>query len=161
MLENETEQTPAPDETNVDYIEAIKELKQNTVAREDYNKIVAENKKLLQSLINGETIQGDAAAAPDITQLRKDLFGGERDLSNLEYATKALELRAALIAQGEKDPFVPFGKNIVPSDEDYKAAERVAEALQNCIDAADGDNAIFTNELQRIMVDSNPRGGRR
>ena len=160
MLENENEPIPAPEDSNVDYIEAIKELKQNTVARADYDKVVAENKELLKSLINGETIEGEAST-PDIAQLRKDLFGGERDLSNLEYAQKALELRGALIADKQKDPFLPWGKNIAPTEEDVRAAERVATVLQECIDVAQGDNAIFTNELQRVMIDTNPMRGRR
>ena len=33
----------------------------------------------------------------------------------------------------------------------------VADALEDCIEAANGDSAIFTNELQRIMVNTAPQ----
>ena len=41
---------------SIDYIEAIKEIKQNSVDREAYNKLREENKRLLNSLVNGESI---------------------------------------------------------------------------------------------------------
>ena len=153
------DQTTTETNSNEDYIAAINELKANTVAREDYEKIRAENKKLLESLIQGvpQASEQSVSESPNLTALRKDLFGGERDLSNLEYAEEALALRKALIDNGERDPFMPFGKGILLNDEaDIAAAERVAESLQHCIDVAEGDNAIFTTELQRIMIDSNP-----
>ena len=42
--------------TAEDYIEAIKSLKQNTVDKTAYDALRSENKKLLESLINGEEI---------------------------------------------------------------------------------------------------------
>ena len=77
-------------------------------------------------------------------------------MTNLDYITKAMKLRKALMDKGEKDPFLPSGKNIIPTDEDIKTAERVAEAYQHCIDVADGDPDVFTQELQRITVDAVP-----
>ena len=137
---------------NVDYIEAIKEMKQNTVDKATYNKLKEENKQLLNSLVNGETIDVPKKEEVDIDALRKDLFNN--DQTNLQYIEKALKLREALLEKGEKDPFLPYGKNIIPTDEDIATADRVARVLQECVDYADGDSDIFTNELQRITVDT-------
>ena len=41
---------------NTDYIAAIKELKQNSVDRSKYEALRAENKKLLDSIVNGTEI---------------------------------------------------------------------------------------------------------
>lgn len=151
-----TQGTPVTD--NTDYIEALKEMKENTVSKEAYEQLKSENKKLLQSLINGETIDvATATDAPDVAQLRKELFDADGHLSNLEYATKALQLRDALIAAGERDPFLPHGHHYSQDDDDDAAAERVAQVLKNCIEYADGDSAVFTNELQRVMIDSAPQ----
>ena len=68
-----------------------------------------------------------------------------------------MKLREALLEKGEKDPFLPYGKNIIPTDEDIATADRVARVLQECVDYADGDSDIFTNELQRITVDTAPQ----
>lgn len=151
-LNNESKQENVV--SNDNYIEAIKEMKDNTVAKEDYLKLKAENKQLLDTIVRGEQREAEAQAQPvkvDIDELRNDLFN--KDLNNLEYITKSLQLRNELLEKGEKDPFVPFGKNILPTDEDIEKAEKVASVLQECVDIADGDSGVFTNELQRRLVD--------
>ena len=142
---------------NTDYIEAIQTLKQNSVDRDKYDKLKAENRKLLDSLVNGQQLdQAPVTAKADVDALRKRLFNRDNDLSNLEYCETALELRNALIENGETDPFLPYGKNIVPTDQDVEAANRVAKVMQECIDYAEGNSAIFTNELMRRTVDTSP-----
>ena len=136
-----------------DYLAAIKELKENSVDRSQYEKLKADNKKLLDAVVNGQGIENEAPAKEtNIDELRKELFTNE-NLSNLDYISKALELREALIKKGEPDPFLPYGKQIVPTEEDISTANRVAAVLQECVDYAEGDSAVFTNELQRRTVD--------
>ena len=137
---------------SIDYIEAIKEIKQNSVDREAYNKLREENKRLLNSLVNGESIDVKKEEPVNIDELRDKLFNKES--TNLEYISNALKLREELMKQGKPDPFLPAGKNIIPIEEDIKTADRVAKVLQECVDYADGDSNVFTNELQRVTVDS-------
>lgn len=137
---------------SIDYIEAIKEIKQNSVDREAYNKLREENKRLLNSLVNGESIDVKKEEPVNIDELRDKLFNKES--TNLEYISNALKLREELMKQGKPDPFLPAGKNIIPTEEDIKTADRVAKVLQECVDYADGDSNVFTNELQRVTVDS-------
>lgn len=145
-----------PEETieNNDYIEAIQELKENTVAKTEYEKLKAENQKLLKSLVNGETIQTEQKA--DVGALREELFNKDCNLSNLDYISKSLELRDAIIAEGGADPFLPYGKNIMPTDYDIETANRVAAVFKECIEYANGDSNVFTNEFMRRTVDSVP-----
>lgn len=145
--------------SNSDYIDAIKDLKQNTVSKSDYEALKADNKKLLDTLINGSNVESKESAKPkyDVKQLRKDLFGDKaQDLDNLTYITKSLQLRDAIIDEGGVDPFLPTGKKIVPTTEDVQCAERVAKVFQECIDYAQGDSEAFTNELQRRTIDVGP-----
>ena len=145
------------DTNNIDYISAIKEMKANSVDKAAYDKLKEENKQLLDALINGGQVTQEITKEPvNIDSLRKKLFSGEAELSNLDYMKTALELREALLDQGSPDPFLPYGQNIAPTDEDIRTADRVAEAIKSCIDYADGDSEIFTSELQRIMVDTSP-----
>lgn len=151
-----SQQENVEQDTN-NYIEAIKEMKANSVDKAAYDKLKEENKQLLDALINGGQVTQELQKEPvDIDSLRKRLFSGEAELSNLDYMKTALELREALLDQGSPDPFLPYGQNIAPTDEDIRTADRVAEAIKSCIDYADGDSEIFTNELQRIMVDTSP-----
>ena len=144
---------------SVDYIEAIKEMKQNSVDRSAYDKLKSENKKLLDALVNGQQIDAPKEEKPDITELRKKLFNKDGNLSNLEYVETALELRNALIDAGERDPFLPYGDRVTVTAEMYDKAQAVADGLQECVDFADGDSGIFTAQLQRITKDVLP--GRR
>ena len=133
------------------YIEAIKEMKANTVDKEAYLKLKEENKQLLNSLVNGEEIKGqDAEQKESIEELRSKLFGTKRqDLNNLDFVENALKLRNALMEAGQTDPFVPNGSKIKPTDEDFAKAKKVADTLQECVDYADGDPDVFTDELKR------------
>lgn len=142
-------------DSNADYIAAINELKQNSVDRSKYDQLRADNKRLLDSLVNGQQIElPKAEEKPDINELRKAAF--KEDQSNLEYVSNALKLRSALIESGQPDPFLPCGEKTLPTDADVATAERVANVLQECVDLADGDSQIFTNELMRRTVDTGP-----
>ena len=141
---------------NTDYIAAIKELKENSVDRAKYEALRADNKRLLEAVVNGQTVENTVKPQVDIQALRNELFNTENQ-TNLQYVENALKLRTALIESGEPDPFLPYGSKIVPNDEDISTANRVATILQECVDYADGDSAIFTNEVQRRTVDTAPR----
>ena len=152
----EEENVVVEDNTN-DYIDQIKKLKESSVSRDDYNKLKADNKKLIDALANGTQLEGKVEpkidAVDKINELRKKLFSKGSNLNNLEYCDTALQLRDALIENGERDSFLPFGHNVVATDSDHETAERVATVMRECIDYADGDSDIFTNELQRRTVD--------
>lgn len=153
MADNQIESGANVDENGVDYVEAIKQLRDTTVSKDAYDKLKSENKRLLDSLVRGETIEQPAEAV-DVTELRKELFSGDVDMSNLEYMEKVMQLRDAIVEAGGTDPFLPYGKKIIPTDEDIATADRVAETIKECIEYAEGDSAVFTNELQRRMVDT-------
>lgn len=147
IIESEQENVGADN----DYIEAIKEMKANSVSKEDYNKLKEENKKLLQAVVNGETIEIEKQKPVDIKEIRKRFITAE---STLDGVTAALELRDAVMAAGGKDPFLPAGKKIVATEDDIKTAERVAEGFRHCVEYAEGDPQIFANELTRITADT-------
>ena len=156
LPENENENVVVEDNTN-DYIEQIKKLKESSVSKDDYNKLKADNKKLIDAVANGTQVEGvvepKVSAVEKINELRSKLFSKENGLNNLEYCKAAVELRDALIENGERDPFLPFGHEVIATDSDHETANRVATVMKECIDYADGDSGIFTNELQRRTVD--------
>lgn len=136
---------------NSQYIDALNQLKQNSVDRSKYDALKAENKKLLDSIVNGTEIAQPVEEKKSIEELRANYL--KREQSNLEYVTNALALREALIAEGKPDPFLPVGSQILPTDEDVTKANDVATVLKECVDYAEGDSDVFTNELQRRLVD--------
>ena len=153
-----SEETPTQLNGNeTDYIAEIQKLKASTVSIDDYNRLKNDNKKLINALATGE---GVATAAPEpeknINELRNKLLKDGSNLNNLEYVQAAVELRDALIAQGQRDPFLPYGEGVLPTAEDIECANRVASVYKECIEYADGDPDIFTSELQRRTVDAGP-----
>ena len=86
---------------NTDYIEAIQTLKQNSVDRSKYEELRAENKRLLQAVVNGQPAEERVEVAkPDINELRKALV--KEDQTNLDYITNALNLEKLLLLKAEK-----------------------------------------------------------
>ena len=157
MIEEETSVTGTVEDNTQDYLAAIKELKEKSVDRSEYDKLRAENKKLIDAVVNGQPGQEEPAevkhSKEQIDELRNDLFNSPKELSNLEYVTKAMELREALMENGEPDPFLPVGKQISPTRDDLEGAEKVAQVYRECIDYAEGDSEVFTNELMRRTRD--------
>ena len=146
--ERQINETGMVDDNTQDYLAAIQELKENSVNRSEYDKLKAENKKLINAVVNGQSV--DAEKKPeyrDVNVIREELFNHEH--SNLDYIKLALELRNTLMAEGKPDPFLPMGSQISPTADDVEKAEKVARIYQECIDYADGDSKLFTQELQR------------
>ena len=155
--EKEISVTGTVEDNTQDYLAAIKELKQNSVDRSEYDKLRAENKKLIDAVVNGQSGQEEPVftkhSKEQIDDLRNELFNSPRDLNNLEYITKVMELREALMENGKPDPFLPVGKQISPTRDDLEGAEKVAQVYKECIDYAEGDSEVFTNELMRRTRD--------
>ena len=160
--QKELEQSVSGEETvvndrGIDYISAINEMKQNSVSREQYEKLKNENKELLDTLINGGQVVSEQQETKSIDEMRKELFGKEsveKGMTNLEFVQKSLELRDAVIKSGGLDPFLPVGKGVEITREDVEAAEFTAQQYRECIDIANGNSEVFTNELMRRCVDN-------
>ena len=148
---------------NTDYIAAIEELKQKSVDKAKYDALRLENKKLIQTLVNGEVVETpmkdmDKKLDEKIDSLRNSLFGKNTEsMTNLEYWDKTLKLRKALIERGDIDPFVPQGNKVSATQADYDKAEKVASIMQEMVDNAEGDPNVFLNEYQRRVKDTNLR----
>jgi len=151
--QNETgKETVAPSSDN-NYLDAINDLtKQKALDKAEIEKLKADNKRLVNEFINGQTgnvVQEVIPTNEQIAQMRKELFTPVKELSNLEYAIKTLELRDAVIKAGGIDPFLPVSRDRNATPENVETAERVANVLETCIKAAEGSSEVFTAELMR------------
>lgn len=163
------EGTPTPEEkekksepSNVELAKALKELKENSVSKEDYERVVEENKQLVAQVINGDGAGNGQTNTPedldgDIKALREKLYGPKcSELSNLEFCDATLKLREAIIKRDDIDPFVPRGANIKPTDYDAQRAQAVADVMAECIKEANGDSGVFTALLQAKTNNDSP-----
>lgn len=155
MLEEEKEQQNPdnePEMTAKEYINQINDLKEKTVSREEYERIKNDNKELAKALINGTgaNIPGitKPEEKPDLDDLRKKLFT-KKSKNDLEYFTNLLALRDGVMADGQPDPFLPINREFRATAQDEADAERIATQIKEAIEYADGDPAVFSNDLRR------------
>lgn len=149
-----------------DYIEAIKKLKENSVPKAEYEKKVEENKKLLQTLVEGGQLSQEEAKEAEKTSddYAKELI--RKNHTNLEYAILALKQREKAIEEGKPDPFVPAGLNFQNATaHDGEDAESAAEMLQSCVDDCNGDPEAFralfqarTKDLPQLKMKQSKKG---
>lgn len=143
------------------YVENVRKIKEGMVEKAEYERILNENKTLMDSIAFGrkEEVKTEVVDTPkQMAELRKELYGaGCENLLNLDYWVKTLQLREDIMKQGGEDPFVANGINISGTPEDYAAAQRVADGIRSCIDEANGDSQVFTALLQQRTKDVRPR----
>ena len=148
------------EQSNVELAKALKEARENSVPKADYEKLEKENKELVAQIINGEGNVGNGQPTPekvDIKVLREELYGPKgADLSNLDFWKKTLQLRQAVIEQEGYDPFLPHGAKIKPNEQDVEKAEAVAKTVQECIDKSEGSSEVFTALLQQETANDSP-----
>lgn len=148
MVENENENIEFGAN---DYLANLQALKDNTVSKEDYAKLVADNKRLAQALANGDfggSKQTNVRVIPSVEEAKKKVFTG-RKKTDLQYFSEVLDLRDAVLASGGRDPFLHTDPDYVPTEQDKITAERVADNLREAIEYAEGDPALFRQEMQR------------
>lgn len=149
-MQNDNEQLQDTND-NTDYINAINELKANSVSKDKYDKLKQENKQLLDTLTSGGQLEQPQPKRSD-EELYKIL--NSESTNNLDYCKAMCELRNNALDRGEPDPAMPQGHNYVFNQADQDVVDKVFDTIEECIEYADGDSILFTNELMRRTNDT-------
>ncbi len=130
------------------YLDQIAELKTKMetgmVSKEEYDKLMADHKKLLDDYVN----KRQAPKVEVVTKTAKELaeqFLNNKPMSNKEYVDNALKYREAMIKERGIDPFAD--KEASPED-----INQVASTLRGLVDESDGD-VEFRIKLNAMMQD--------
>ena len=137
MAEKEEKQQQETQMTAEEYAAYIKHIRETTVPKEEYDKVVEDKKTLAKALAEGADVPEveKQENKPDIKELRKEfLKAGENNLTNVEFVQKTLELRKALMEAGEPDPFLPRGLKRKPDNSDFEGAQRVADFFEQAVE---------------------------
>lgn len=161
MADNE-EKIVKEEETN--YVEAINELKANTVPKEKYEKLQKENKELLDALVNNNQIETPETKKTltdqELSDLIEKTYSVNSNLSDLEYMTNTLKLREAMMERGYQDPFAPEKPgNAKPTEAELEIAQNCAEAFQEMVEESEGNSELFHALYQKTVYDANPLAG--
>lgn len=142
-----------------DYIQVIQELRENSVSKEEYDKLKEENKKLFNALATGETIQVEnQAPKKTLDELRQDVANAESSLDGIK---ASLALRKAVMEETGEDIFVAKGSKILATDEDILNAEKVATVFQQWVDESNDNPLTFARIMEANIVDTVPPRKRR
>lgn len=137
------------------YIEAIKEMKANSVSRDSYDKLKEDNRQLLEALINGGQIDIPTAeekpmSAQEAIDNFHQLAGRKKGRPlDCEFAAEALKMRDIVLQEKGEDVFLPSN----PTDIDYKNAQDVEAFLSYLVEVSDGNNEVFEREMNRHLVE--------
>lgn len=138
------------------YIDTINTLKATTVSKAQYDKLRDENKSLLESLVNGKTMESSSteeASKPSARELSEQLNKMSKDgTPNLAYITASLQYRDAYIEEFGKDPWCLTGKDSQPTTQDYLDMEETAQGLKQLVEIADGSQEVFQREFTRVLT---------
>lgn len=136
--------------------------------REMIEKLESRNKELeaakatyYDAVINGNQAgKADEPEPPSVKECRdKVLDVVNRGGSNLDYVKAALALNEACEREQGISCFLPQGKDVIPTADEVQSAQRVESVFRECVEIADGDPAVFNNELMRRMKDQ-PQAGK-
>ena len=159
MQENENKRNEEDVVDNTVYIDAIKELKENSVSKDKYDAIIAERKQLIESIVNGQ--QDEAQEETPEIGSRLDYYRKYKENkfnSNLDFWDNMIKLRKATIAEYGADPTVtgnygltPEGEKVEPAYGEPEAMENAFNTIENMIKEADGDPRYFDALMQSAV----------
>lgn len=163
MEEKETMETKV-ETPDTNYVKIIQDLKRTTVSRDEYNRVLEDNRMLANALATTperkeESTDDSAKVATDeeVQDLRDKLYIQScLGIGNLDYIETSLDLRDAVLSRGERDPFLPTAEDYIETEDDCEDCRIRAAALrQMCNYARTAPNKIqqndvFNSELKRI-----------
>lgn len=135
-----------------EYIEAITKLKETTVSKDQYNKLKEENKKLLDSIVNGSDVDIPVKKEekPNIKDLYNKLMDGEHPLNNYEYMQVFMQIKDAVEDQHGVDPTIPVGRKFSPEAADLLEIQQANDTFSEILKGSE-DNRDFMDALDDCM----------
>lgn len=154
MNENENklvEGQEGGNDNDLDLLAEYKNLKENTVSKEEYNKQVEKNKLLMRQIINGGGTKGESEEAVDLKEIREKLFKNPEDMSDLDFWKNTITLRKERLKNEGVDIFLPKGKKTRYSNADKESANHVAEVIEQLIEDSEGNPQVFKALLNNAI----------
>ena len=147
---DETSKKPVEESTKKDsgvdkFIELARQAKENSVSKEEYNKVLEDNEKLQQYILEGKELEKKIETPKKtIAELTKELK--REGITNLEYISTSLELRKRYLEEEGRDIFAP-------NSDDAQQVHKSVETLEGWVKQADGNPAVFNALLEQNVVD--------
>lgn len=130
---------------NQQYIDAINEMRKNSISKDKYDKLLEENKQLINALKEGNQVElvNPDENKPSLQELAEKLCSENFEPTNAEGWKTALEFRKAMIDAGFRDPFLPNSRNYTYKEEDSARSQLISDTLEKMIDDSQGNPDMF------------------
>lgn len=141
------------DPSDFDLLNEVKELKKNSVSKEEYDRVVAEKKKLMRDFVYGS---GDSAnvedTSPSIQDLREKLFGGNvEQMSNRDFWENVSQLYHKRLEEDKQNIFLPKGHKTRYKREDYEMVSSMMETIDSMLEDTKDNPALFTSLFNEAL----------
>ena len=145
MNENEKrEKVVVGTDNDLDLLDEINKLKENTVSKEEYEKERAKNKELMRRLVEGGGQDVKTDDTVDLNKIREDLFTNNAEgLSKREFWQRVLTLRHERLKNEGVDIFLPKGRKTRYTRLDIESANRLDETISQMIEDSEDNPALF------------------
>lgn len=145
MNENEKkEEVVVETDNDLNLLDEINKLKENTVSKEEYEKERAKNKELMRRLVEGGGQDVKTDDTVDLNKIREDLFTNNAEgLSKREFWQKVLTLRHERLKNEGVDIFLPKGRKTRYTRLDIESANRLDETISQMIEDSEDNPALF------------------
>ena len=145
MNENEKrEEVVVETDNDLDLLDEINKLKENTVSKEEYEKERAKNKELMRRLVEGGGQDVKTDDTVDLNKIREDLFTNNAEgLSKREFWQRVLTLRHERLKNEGVDIFLPKGRKTRYTRLDIESANRLDETISQMIEDSEDNPALF------------------
>lgn len=145
MNENEKKEEVIEETDNdLNLLDEMKKLKENSVSKEEYEKERAKNKELMKRLVEGGGQEAKTDETIDLDKIREDLFKNNAEgLSKREFWQKVLTLRHERLKNEGVDIFLPKGRKTRYTRLDIESADKVDETISQMIEDSEDNPALF------------------
>lgn len=145
MNENEQrEEVVVETDNDLNLLDEMKKLKENTVSKEEYEKERAKNKELMRRLVEGGGQDVKTEDTINLDKIREDLFTNNAEgLSKREFWQRVLTLRHERLKNEGVDIFLPKGRKTRYTRLDIESANRLDETISQMIEDSEDNPALF------------------
>lgn len=145
MNENEKkEEVVIETDDDLNLLDEMKKLKENSVSKEEYEKERAKNKELMRRLVEGGGQDVKTDDTVDLNKIREDLFTNNAEgLSKREFWQRVLTLRHERLKNEGVDIFLPKGRKTRYTRLDIESANRLDETISQMIEDSEDNPALF------------------
>lgn len=143
-IKDKEKQGEGAEPSEFDLLNEVKKLKETSVPKEEYDKLLAEKKKLMRDFVYGGGQESKTEDTVDLGKIRKNLFTDKvEDMTNRDFWKNVITLRKERLEKEGVDIFLPKGEKTRYSRDDYEKASAIADTIESMLKDSEENPQLF------------------